>query len=220
MSGLLSRACGLFLEPAAARPPRPALVASSVAPAAGLVCHPCDAAPLGAAIALSLVGRRGSALVATWHPDGHTHFRAPHAPASRQARRLASSLTARGIEASASGRLTSAVLPPDPDDVGVAVERAAAATGVPLVIVVGGPRCPSLDAVLASLDVVCVAPPPEAGSQLTDLAVSGLAALGPPVQLCRPLSSPVFRALAVAGLAAPPGFRSLPRAVAAHARTI
>jgi hypothetical protein len=208
VTDLLARVRGVFVEPAPATTTEQRTSPHiAVPPAAGLVCHPHDALPLGSALALSLRPGARAALVAVWRPDPEPAPPTLRAPANRHARRLAASLAARGIEATASGRLARAALPPHPAESAQAADRALAAAQAPAVLVIAGPRCATLDDVLASLDLLLVAAPAD-DDQLAALAAAGLARLGPPAEVAPPLRSPALRALATAGLLAPPTLRA------------
>ena len=135
------------------------------------------------------------------------------APAGRHARRLAASLAARGIDATASGRLARAALPTPAPEAAAAAERALAAAQAPAVVVVAGPRCAALDEVLASLDLLLVAASPDEDASLARLATEGLERLGPPAALAPSLGSPALRALAASGLLATPRLRAPLRAL-------
>jgi hypothetical protein len=204
VTDLLARVRGVFVEPVPGTTPG-RLAASrraAVPPAAGLLCSPADALALGSALALSLQRGAPAGLVAVWRPEPEPAAPMVRAPANRHARRLTASLAARGIEATASGRLARAVLPRQPADAAHAADRALAAAQAPAVLVVAGPRCAALDEVLASLDLLLVAAPSHDES-LAALAAAGLARLGPPTELAPPLSSPLLRTLAAAGVLAP-----------------
>jgi hypothetical protein len=201
---LLARLRGVFVEPSPAAAGRAAAPVAAAPPAAGLLCRPGDALALGSAVALSLRPGARAGLVAVWRPHGGPSSPALRAPPTRHARRLAASLSARGLDASASGRLARVKLPEPPPEAAAAAERALAAAQAPAVLVVAGPRCAALDAVLATLDRLLVAAAPGEDPALARLAADGLARLGPPADLVAGLGSPLVRALAGYGLLAPP----------------
>jgi len=210
MTDLLTRMRGLFVAPAPARAVGRGAEAlqATVPPAAGLLCRPADAIALGSAIALALQPRSRAGLVAVWRPGHEPRAAALRAPATGPARRLAASLAARGVDATASGRLARAELPARPSEAAAAAERGLAAAQAPAVLVVAGPRCAALDDVLATLDLLLVAAAPgDEDGALARLAAAGCARLGPPAALAPGPSSPLLRSLATAGLLAPPGLR-------------
>ena len=213
MSGVLQRAVGFFLAPAAARPQS----AAAVPPAARAVVlgSPSDAVPLAAAVALSLraAARSPTAVVAVWSPDDASRAGPPNgaspappqaaspAAATRGAARLAQRLAAHELEAAARGRLAWLALPAEPEAAATAVRRASAIVEGPLVTAVTGPRPAELDDLVAEHDVVVVAGDPE--SALARAALARLTDRGIAARACRPLGRGLPRAVALAGLAAP-----------------
>ena len=195
MTGLLARAASAFVEPA------PALVAPAAA-----------ALPAGRPRARARPsGRRDSgrrrpgrraagararaaAVLVTWPGE-------PPRPAlaARPAQRLAARLDARGLEAVARGRLAWLALSGPSVGAAAAAVRAEAATEVPAVVAVTGPRCGALDALLDERDLIVVVLPRDADPALAELALAGLAARRATVVVCPPLESAPLRLLALAG---------------------
>jgi len=157
-----------------------------------------DAVPAAAALACWLRVTHGSsaAVVATWLPGGR-RGPAPRGPGAPGAARIAARLTARGLAATAHGRLAWLPLSDHVVAASLAARRASAALDVPLVVALAGPRCDIVEGLLGEQDlVVVVTEDPEA--PLARLAVAGCA---------RPAAarrSPrgVRRMLALSGLAA------------------
>ena len=158
-------------------------VSATAAPSAA-VCGP-GSEPVACALAL-LLRRRGPVIVCRW---GLASRRAA-LPATRGARRLAASMTARGLSAQATGRLVGVVLDETPSIAAAEAARATAAAGdAPVVLALCGPRDPAFDGLLAAQDLAVVAlqdAPPE-------LVRLGVAAL----------EGTSRRAVAAAALAAP-----------------
>lgn len=192
MSGVLDRAAGFFVAPAAQSP------ADETAPAAAaravVLGRAADAVPLAAAIARS---PRPGGLVAIWPSDDPPR----RAVATRAAARLAARLAARELRAVARGRLAWLAVPPDPAGAVVSVRRASALVDGPLVTALCGPRPPELDGLVAEHDLAVVAAPPD--TPLARAAVAQLAAAGVPAHACAPLPRGLMRTLALAGLAGP-----------------
>jgi hypothetical protein len=175
-----------------------AAVSSAPAPAIAVLAPARDvlAAACGAGLA---VGRSAPAvLVCVSAPVLAPGLRAPPRGA---AARLTASLRARGLDASARGRLALVHLP---DERGMdAVTRAlAAADGLPTVLAVAG-RDDEVDALLASRDAILVALPPSAEPAMVQLALAGAAALAPVAAAVTLALDPVQRGLAIAGARAP-----------------
>jgi hypothetical protein len=125
-------------------------------------------------------------------------------PAHAAARRLAARLAARGIPASARGRLAWLPLPADPGPGLALAERAAAAIDVPAVLALAGPRPAEAEPVLAEHDLVVVVGGDDDGP-LTTLALEKLGTLAAPAVAVRPLRG-ASRRLALAGVG---GLRAL-----------
>jgi len=140
--------------------------------------------------------RHGSETTATRRGSGAAPRRGPATPA---AARLAARLSARGFAAAARGRLAWVALDDHPVAAAVAARRVAGALEVPLVTVVGGPRCEVVDGLLAEQDLVLVvAEEPE--GPLARLAVESCTAAA---LACGPLAAGAARCLALGGLAGP-----------------
>jgi hypothetical protein len=197
VSGLLGRAAAFLL----AAPDPGARTAAAAVPAAAravVLGTLQDAAPLAAAVALTLRAPREPALVAVWRPGGADPVRGTSGP---PATRLAARLARRGMPATARGRLAWLALEPEPDAARHAVRRAAAAVDGPLVTALAGSRPPALEALIDEHDLAIVAVEPD-----TPLARSALAALLDrcvSAIACPPLPRGPARALSLAGIAAP-----------------
>jgi hypothetical protein len=198
MSGVLSRAAGLLVAPAAAEP----RVAVGLPPAVRAVVLGSrgDVLPLAAALALSsrAADRAAAAVVACWDGAGGEEVRA--CAASRGAARLASRLAAHDHVAVARGRLVRLTLPLDPADAATAVRRASSIVDGPLVTAFGGARPPDLEALVAEHDLAVVAADPDsplARAALARLAERGIVATAHP-----PIRGGIARALSLAGLTA------------------
>jgi hypothetical protein len=152
---------------------------------------------------LALARAAGAGLVCVWPPGDH----GPRLPATNRARRLAARLDARGLAAVAGGRLVRVSLPAPGAQAVATAQRAVAAVDVPAAVVLAGPREDEFDALLTLQDAVVLVPREPVESCLVRLAVSGLAEVAGPVVTVSPPSGPV-RALATAGLVAPPALRS------------
>jgi hypothetical protein len=202
VTALLDAIARVFVAPPADAG-RQSAVAVAVPSAA--VCG-ADAEPLACALAL-LLCRRGPAVVCAWGGGS----RRGGAPATAGARRLAASMTARGLEAHAGGRLVRVALDAAAPLAAAEAARAAAAAGdAPFVIALCGPRDAAFDDVLAGLDIAVVA----AGGAPEELIRLGIAALE--AASGRAVAAAALTAMAgwaaSAGLCAGPGAR---RALAA-----
>lgn len=198
MSVLLSLLRDFFVAPA----PR-ARAAPPPAPSAAVLGRPGEVSAAGSALALALARRRreGCAVVCGWRVGGGD---APRLPATGAARHLALRLDARGLAAEASGRLVRVRLPDDPGAAAAAAERAAGAS-CPVVLALAGPRDETLDRVLAAQDVVVLAHAAGTDPALARAAEASLADLPVPVVACHVRAAGPSRAVAAAGLGAPPG---------------
>ena len=179
------------------RPTRSA--ASSVAALSIGVLAPVRELPAAAAgVGLAIGGSSPAVLVCLAAPVFAPGFRAPPRAA---AARLAASLRARGLEASARGRLTIVHLPEEGRT--DAVTRALAAAGpLPTVLAVAG-RDEQVDALLAARDAILVALPSSAEPAMAQLALAGAATLVPAAAALTLTLDPVQRALALAGVRPP-----------------
>jgi hypothetical protein len=119
----------------------------------------------------------------------------------RGAGRLAGWLAARGLTATARGRLAWVELPADPAEAATAARRAACAPDVPVVLALDGPRRAALEHLVDEQDLVVVAADP--GSALARMALSGLGDRGVSAIATSPLSHGAARLLALAGVTAP-----------------
>ena len=157
-------------------------------------------------------GGRGNRPVARAHqrtpcawPPGGWAEPALHGPAGVAARQLRRNLAARGVDATAAGKLVRVVLPEATEHAAAGAERALGAGSSPSVLLLAGPRPEALDEVLLRQDAIVVAAEPDGDSSLVDLAVATLAEQHPAVSSCALPLGPVARALATAGIAAPIG---------------
>jgi hypothetical protein len=202
---------------AAAVPPpaRPNVPASP--PTLGVVAAPAFAAAAGAAVALAAARAVGArvALACVWCPDDARERASVHGPALPGARRLATTLAARGHEVRAAGRLVLVRL--SADEAGAAAEapRVVAAAGAAVGVVVTGARSEVLDAVLAAQDALVLWPEPDAPARIGELALASLQRLGRPAVAVEANLGARSRALALAGVAAPAGACDPVRAVLA-----
>jgi hypothetical protein len=194
LSGLLDRAADFFLappersdEPIALPPAVRAVVLGSAA----------DAPALAAAVALSLrAGHHApAAAVACW---GAGREMRPTA-ATRQAARLAASLTTHELPATPRGRLAWLALPLGPTEAAEAVRHASTLIDGPLVTALGGARPLELEALVAEHDLAVVAARPD--TTLARVALARLAVRGITASACTPPRRGLPRALAIAGLA-------------------
>src|SRR4051794_3955984 len=211
------------MEPAPDPPPPSPPYA---APRAAVLGRRTEALPLAAALANAMRAGHAAAAVAAWSPDRDSaspdrDSAAPEpapalaadaasgpatSPRGREpiggfaalpaAARLATRLTGRGLTAVARGRLAWIELPAHPLAAAPAARRANAAVDAPLVLVVTGPRCDTLDVLLEEQDVIVVV----TGDPDGPLARLAIEASPVPAVACPPLAGPA-RLLALAGLA-------------------
>lgn len=187
---------------------RPTTAGRRPPPAVAVLASPADAPALAAALGLALarVHRSPLAVVCVWSPQPTRGWRAPAMPA---AARAAATLTGRGHDATAAGRLVVARLAAAPDEAaGQALRVGAAAGAAPVVLALAGPRAGAFDELLALQDLVVVGVASGADPTLVRLATAGLQRA---VTCAIPPADP-GRVLAAAGLALLPSTR---RAVAA-----
>jgi hypothetical protein len=196
---VLDRAAEWFVAPPAEEPrlgPQPTFDAQPMR--AVVLGTADDAPPLAAALAgaLRAVSRAPAAVTAVWSPvPSEPHDPTPLAlPASR---RLAARLSARGLEASARGRLAWVALPSAPGEAAAAMRRVAVVDSA-VVVAFGGPRSPALDALLPEQDLIVVVAPDPTGP-LARSALAGLEREPGAVVACRPLPRPA-RLVALAGM--------------------
>jgi hypothetical protein len=210
---VLERLRDLFLtgdSAAAARPAR--RVAERIAPATlGVLVAPGDAPAAGAALGLALAAahRAPCAVVCRW--TGAEAAEPPRSGlAGGAARRLAQRLAARGLVASACGRVVTVALPASDIEARAATERALAAAGdLPLILTVAGARPIAFDPLLANLDRLIVVPPASAPEGLERLAIDAAARLSRGATVLRlPSTGAVTgRLLATTGLPLAPAWR-------------
>jgi hypothetical protein len=204
MSDLLALVRDFFVAPAetGARP----RAAPPPAACAAILGRPAEVATVAPALALALARGRGASVGvacgwrAGWGPGARF-------PPTGTARRLALRLDARGLAADATGLLVRVGLPDDPVAAQAAAERTAAAASCPVVVALGGPRDAVLDHLLATQDVVVLVHHGEADAALARAAEASLAELPAPVVACPLPTAGPLRALATAGIAAPPTLR-------------
>ena len=177
-------------------------------PAVAVLAPPADAPALAAALGLALARayRTPIAVLCVWSAQPVRAWRAPPLPA---AARMAATLTGRGHDATAAGRLVAVRLAAAPDEAAAQALRVGAAAGVaPVLFALAGPRAAAFDELLVLQDLVVVAVAPGADPALARLATAGLERT---VTCDVPPAEP-GRILAAAGLALLPSMR---RAVAA-----
>src|SRR4029079_13073608 len=135
--------------PADATPRRHRVALATPAPCVGVVAAPRDALAVGAAVALSLAHplRTRCEPVCAWPPGGWAEP-ALHGPAGVAARQLRRNLAARGLDATAAGKLGRGVLPDATENADRGAERALGAGSSPSVLLLAGPRPEALDEVL------------------------------------------------------------------------
>jgi hypothetical protein len=183
-------------------PPRRTRAAASCAESApsaiGVLAPARDLPAAAAGVGLAIRRPAPVVLVCLGAPVLVPAFRAP---ARAGAVRLAASLRARDLEASARGPLALVQLPNE--GLTDAVTRALAAAG-PLPTVLAVPRRDEeIDALLAARDAILVALPSSAEPAMARLALAGAAALAPAAAGLALALDPVQRALALAGVRAP-----------------
>jgi hypothetical protein len=181
VSGLLSKATGVFVEPAtaAATPAEVTRVA--------VLGVPAEARPLAAAIALGL---NGVPVVAGWRLG-----RTAPGPATIGARRLAARLARREIDAAARGRLVWVELPDEAEAAAVAARRLdGTLVEQALVTALAGPRVAPVDELLEDAERIVVAADP--ASPLARVVLARL-----PRAVATPAPTGLARSLALAGWA-------------------
>jgi hypothetical protein len=197
MTEWLSRVGDLFVAPAVERPALPRAAALGGAPSAVVLG--------GGGIARLLAGAlrghgAGCALLAAW--SGVERPEPPGGPSSGPARAAAARLTARGLRATARGRLVALTLPEDAEAALAAWRRATGASGCPAVLSIEEGRPAALEPALVDADLIVVVLPPEAGEDgLEGLALAGLAGLRAPVAVTRPLPPGAARLAGLSSLA-------------------
>lgn len=173
-------------------------------PAVAVLAPRDDAAALGAALGLALARAHRSpvAVLCVWSPQpARAGWHAPPMPA---AARAAATLTARGHDATAAGRLAVVRLSAScADAASQALRVAAAAAPAPTVLALAGPRAAAFDDLLEMQDLVVVAVAPESDPALAQLAIARL----PRAIACVVPSADAGRRLAAAGLGLLPSTR-------------
>lgn len=193
------RAGEAAVDDRARRPRRARAAAASIAaPALGVLAPPRDLPAAAAGVGLAIWRSAPAVLVCLAAPVLMPAFRAP---ARAGAGRLAASLRARGLEASARGPLALVQLPAEGRT--DAVTRALAAAGpLPAVLAVAG-RDAEVDALLAARDAILVVLPASSEPAMAHLALAGAAELVPGAAAITLALDPLARALALAGVRAP-----------------
>jgi len=185
----------------ARRRPRARAAGSAVetaAPAIGVLAPARELPAAAAGVGLAIGRSAPAVLICLGMPVFVPAFRAP---ARAGAARLAASLRARDLDASARGRLALVRLPDEGRT--DAVTRALAAAGVLPTVVAVAMRDQEVDALLAARDAILVALPPSAEPAMAQLALAGAAALVPFAAAVTLAPDPIQRALALAGVCAP-----------------
>lgn len=219
------RAAGYFLRPTAevaagehllapaSDPPPPG---SALPPRVAVLGRHAEAAPLAVAVANALRAGHAAptAAVAVWSPPREpAPVEAPPAlalaaapdaaepgsrpPSTPAGSRLAVRLRARGLPATARGRLAWIQLADHPVAAALAARRLSGAVEVPVVVVLAGPRGAVLEALLREQDLAVIVTR-DPGGALGRLAVSTCEI---PAVACAPLPAGPARLLAAAGLA-------------------
>jgi hypothetical protein len=170
----------------------------AAAPAVGVLAPARELPAAAAGVGLAIGRSAPAVLVCLGMPVFVPAFRAP---ARAGAARLAASLRARDLDASARGRLALVHLPDEGRT--DAVTRALAAAGVLPTVLAVAVRDQQVDALLAARDALLVALPPSAEPAIAQLALAGAAALVPLAAAVTLAPDPIQRALALAGVRAP-----------------
>ncbi|MGZ4279387.1 MAG: hypothetical protein ACXVFN_20900 [Solirubrobacteraceae bacterium] len=176
----------------------PLATSSVAAPAIGVLAPARELPVAAAGVGLAIAASAPAVLVCLPAPVSVPAFRVPPRGA---AARLAASLRARGLEASARGRLALVQLS-DEGRTEVVTRALAAAGPLPTVLAVAG-RDDEVDALLAARDAILVALPSSAEPALAHLALAGATALVPAAAAVTLTLDPVQRALALAGVCPP-----------------
>jgi hypothetical protein len=173
MTGVLTRAASLVVEP---RPAAEPLAASPSATRALVLGTPADAPSLAASLAGSLraLEKAAAAVLCLWAPTSLARW--PTAWTSAGARRLAARLAARELEVRAAGRLAWVWLPAEPAEAALVLSRMLGWLDAPIVTVLAGPRAVEHDALVTQHDLV-VAVRPAAGGSVSASGADALAAL-------------------------------------------
>jgi hypothetical protein len=176
---------------------------AGTAPSLGVLAPTRDLHAAAAGVGLAIARTAPAALVCVHAPGAPAGVPTLRAPARAGAARLAASLRARGLDASARGRLAVVHLPDDRAQLAGTAARALAAAGpLPIVLAVAA-RDEAVDVLLAACDAILVALPLAAEPALAELALAGAAALAPRAAALAVALDPLQRALALAGVRAP-----------------
>lgn len=205
MTGVADRLRGWLVEaPSVAETHYGRAAPSPRAPRLALLASGRDARGLGAGLALGCAGR-GAALVGFW-PGRAPREGEGALPATPSARRLAGALRGHGLASRAVGRLVCVELAEVEEEAAGEAARAeavcASTPGVPVVVVVAGPRGAAWDAVLVARDQVVVHVADEA---LAAVTLARLGEQGARAWRLDPSAMPgaLARACALAGIMAP-----------------
>ena len=200
---------GWFVRPGALMgqgPPRSVARAPLEEPVV-LTAGDAHALGVGAAVALALAGN-GIAVLACWRVPAAARRRNGFAVA--RARRLVTSLEARGVRATAAGRLVVVTLPEEARDAVVLLRRVESASGAAVCLpLLGAARDDAWEAVLTERGAALLY---GADVALLDLACAQLAGQGVTAQALATTPGLLARTLAAGGWT-PPGARALRRAV-------
>ena len=183
--------------PRVRRPRAAATPVEAAAPAIGVLAPARELPAAATGVGLALARSAPAVFVCLAAPVPVPALRAP--PRTGAAR-LAASLRARDLEASARGRLALVCIP-DARRTEAAGRALAAAGPLPTVLAVAG-RDEEVDALLAARDAIIVALPPSTEPAMAQLVLAGAATLAPAAAVTLVLD-PVQRALALAGARAP-----------------
>jgi hypothetical protein len=201
MTGILSRAASLVVEP---RPVAEPLAASPGAARALVLGTPADALPLAASLAGSLRAREkaAAAVLCVWAPTSLARW--PTAWTSAGARRLAARLAARELDVRAAGRLAWLTLPLEPAEAARVLGPLLGWLDAPMVTALAGPRTAQHDGLVEAHDVVVSVRPGVGGavsaSGADALAALALSGIGPAAVACDPVAPGPARWRARAGL--------------------
>lgn len=193
MNELLARAGAMFVAPASAAAPRPA-VAARPPDLIGVLAGPADLAVVAGGVTAAARARHGTRTALVVLPAELVIPRC----GTRAARGLAQRLVDRDVPAVAAGSVCHAGLPPDAAEHD-AWRAIAAAAGLPAVLALPA-RTEALDPLLAQADELLLAPATGAQAELIALALASLAALGPPAALVPAPSGLIGRRTAAYGL--------------------
>lgn len=187
MNEILARAGALFVAPPAAAP------RTGVPPAdlVGVLAPARELAAVAGGVAAELRHRHRARAALVCRPGA-----LPAAPAGRAARVLARRLAERDLPVAAAGALCHAAVADAPRD---ALRALMAVAPHPAVVALTA-RDPAWDAVLAEADALLLAPAAGSDPAYVELALTSLAALGPPVGLVAAPRGAIARRAAALGL--------------------